>query len=93
MRDYVPKIVGDEAFKQAIGLYQGYDVSINPSVSNVFATAAFRFGHATVSSHINRLNESFQEHEHFPSLNLHQAFFSPWRIMRQGIYFYILHFE
>lgn len=86
MRDYIPKIIGEEAFDQIIGPYAGYDETINPSVANVFATAAFRFGHATISTHISRLNESFQEHEHFPSLKLRQTFFSPWRIIREGTY-------
>ncbi|KAM9466397.1 thyroid peroxidase [Clarias gariepinus] len=84
MRDYIPKIIGKEAFDQIIGPYEGYNDTINPSISNVFATAAFRFGHATISTYIRRVNESFQEHEHFPSLKLHQAFFSPWRIIREG---------
>uniref|UniRef100_A0A4W4F426 Thyroid peroxidase n=1 Tax=Electrophorus electricus TaxID=8005 RepID=A0A4W4F426_ELEEL len=84
MRDYIPKLLGEEAFNRIIGPYEGYDESVDPSVSNVFATAAFRFGHATVSEQMRRLNESYQEHEHFSSLHLHQTFFSPWRIIREG---------
>ncbi|XP_030626180.1 thyroid peroxidase [Chanos chanos] len=84
MRDYIPKIIGEQAFDQHIGPYEGYNDSVNPSVSNVFATAAFRFGHATISAKLQRLNESFQEHELYPSLNLHQTFFSPWRLVREG---------
>ncbi|XP_066541892.1 thyroid peroxidase [Hoplias malabaricus] len=84
MRDYVPKILGKQAFDELIGPYEGYDEFINPSVSNVFATAAFRFGHSTISAQMKRLNQSFQEHPQFPSLNLHQTFFSPWRIIREG---------
>ncbi|KAL7873060.1 hypothetical protein AOLI_G00121310 [Acnodon oligacanthus] len=84
MRDYIPKVLGKEAFDQIIGRYEGYDETINPSVSNVFATAAFRFGHATISAQMRRLNESFQEHPHFSSLDLHKTFFSPWRIIREG---------
>ena len=84
MRDYVPKIIGQEAFDQYVGPYRGYDDSVNPSVCNVFATAAFRFGHATIAAVLTRLNESLQEHPLFPSLQLHQTFFSPWRIVRQG---------
>lgn len=84
MRDYLPKIIGQEACDRYLGPYRGYNDSMNPSVANVFATAAFRFGHATIPTVLKRLNESFQEHPLFPSLPLHKTFFSPWRIVRQG---------
>uniref|UniRef100_A0A8C9RXB9 Thyroid peroxidase n=1 Tax=Scleropages formosus TaxID=113540 RepID=A0A8C9RXB9_SCLFO len=84
MKDYVPKILGLEAFDKYIGVYRGYNHSINPTVSNVFATAAFRFGHATIPAMLRRLNETFQEHKSYPSLSLHQTFFSPWRLVKEG---------
>ncbi|XP_077476619.1 thyroid peroxidase isoform X1 [Stigmatopora argus] len=84
MRDYLPKIIGEEFFEDYIGPYRGYDSTVDPSASNVFATAAFRFGHATISPIVKRLNESYQEHEHFPNLMLHETFFSPWRIIKEG---------
>lgn len=84
MRDYVPKIIGTESFRDHIGPYSGYNPSVNPSAANVFSTAAFRFGHATVPPVIRRLNESFEEHELFPSLELHNTFFTPWRFIREG---------
>ncbi|MBN3301551.1 PERT peroxidase, partial [Amia calva] len=83
-RDYVPKIIGIDAYDQYIGIYGGYDSSVNPTVSNVFSTAAFRFAHATVSPVLKRLNEKYQEHENFSSVSLHQTFFSPWRLIREG---------
>lgn len=84
MRDYVPKIIGPELFEHLIGPYSGYDPSMNPSVANVFATAAFRFSHATIPSVIRRLNENFEEHELFPSLELHKTLFTPWRLIKEG---------
>ncbi|XP_038822870.1 thyroid peroxidase-like [Salvelinus namaycush] len=83
-RDYVPKIIGKEAFDLYIGPYGGYDPTTEPSASNVFSTAAFRFGHATIPSVLRRLNQSFQEHERFSSLSLHKTFFSPWRLVKEG---------
>ncbi|KAK1170717.1 thyroid peroxidase [Acipenser oxyrinchus oxyrinchus] len=84
MRDYVPKIIGISAFHHYIGPYGGYDPSINPTVSNVFSTAAFRFGHATIPPVLQRLHHKFQEHKNLSSLSLHEAFFSPWRLIKEG---------
>lgn len=84
MRDYIPKIIGVESFERHIGPYGGYDPTVDASASNVFATAAFRFGHGTIPPILRRLNESFQEDPRFPHLRLQQALFSPWRIVKEG---------
>ncbi|XP_047638685.1 thyroid peroxidase isoform X1 [Phacochoerus africanus] len=83
LRDYIPKILGTEAFGQHVGPYQGYDPAVDPTVSNVFSTAAFRFGHATIHPLVRRLDARFQEHpgSHLP---LRAAFFQPWRLLREG---------
>lgn len=84
MRDYLPKIINQESFERYIGPYKGYNETVDPSASNVFATAAFRFGHATISPILMRLNEKFEEHECFPHLRLHNTLFSQWRIVKEG---------
>ncbi|GAB5570087.1 thyroid peroxidase [Prionailurus iriomotensis] len=84
MRDYVPKVLGPEAFQQHVGPYEGYDPTVDPTVSNVFSTAAFRFGHATVHPLVRRLDASFREHPALPPLRLQDAFFSPWRVLKEG---------
>uniref|UniRef100_A0A7M4EQY1 Thyroid peroxidase n=1 Tax=Crocodylus porosus TaxID=8502 RepID=A0A7M4EQY1_CROPO len=84
LRDYIPKIIGPDAFNQYVGLYKGYDPSVNPTVSNIFSTAAFRFGHATIQPIIKRLNAQYQDDPDLPNLHLHEVFFSPWRLIKEG---------
>ncbi|XP_053139049.1 thyroid peroxidase-like [Hemicordylus capensis] len=83
-RDYVPKILGPEATKANLPLYSGYHKSVDPRISNVFATAAFRFAHVTINPFLSRLDENYEENPHHPSISLHQSFFSPWRIIEEG---------
>ncbi|XP_053316420.1 thyroid peroxidase [Spea bombifrons] len=84
IRDYIPKIVGPTSFDQYIGEYQGYDEKLNPSVSNIFTTAAFRFGHATIPPLVYRLDSHFKDHPQYPHLLLNEVFFRPWRIIKEG---------
>ncbi|XP_066506778.1 eosinophil peroxidase-like [Hoplias malabaricus] len=83
-RDYLPHIVGPDAMKAALGPYPGYDSNTDPSIANVFATAAFRFAHATIQPIVFRLDENFKDHPQFPSFPLFQTFFTPWRVLFEG---------
>ncbi|XP_041792242.1 eosinophil peroxidase-like [Chelmon rostratus] len=83
-RDYLLHIVGPDFVAKQLSTYPGYNENVDPSISNVFATAAYRFAHLMVQPFMFRLNENYQEHPDFPSPLLHKAFFTPWRIVFEG---------
>ncbi|XP_019938121.2 eosinophil peroxidase isoform X2 [Paralichthys olivaceus] len=83
-RDYLPHILGDNAIRTQIGRYPGYSPNVDPSISNVFATAAYRFAHLAIQPMLARLDENYRENRRFPSVSLYRAFFSPWRIVFEG---------
>ncbi|KAM3599681.1 uncharacterized protein V6R79_009692 [Siganus canaliculatus] len=83
LRDYLPHIIGPDAIRQ-IGRYSGYNQSVDPTIANVFATAAYRFAHLAIQPVLSRLDEKFREHPQFPSVPLYEAFFTPWRIVFEG---------
>merc|ERR1739838_787668 len=78
---WMPKLLG--RFMDSIGAYNGYNPNQPSSIVNVFATAAYRFGHTMINPILYRLNRTWQESEH-GHLQLHQAFFAPFRIVHEG---------
>jgi len=50
--EFLPALLGDRALPR----YTGYSATVNPSISNEFATAAYRFGHSMLDSTIGRAN-------------------------------------
>ncbi|XP_015257312.1 PREDICTED: eosinophil peroxidase-like [Cyprinodon variegatus] len=57
-RDWLLHIVGPEAISSHCSTYPGYNDSIDPSISNVFATAAFKFAHLMVQPFMFLFNVS-----------------------------------
>ncbi|XP_073322530.1 eosinophil peroxidase-like [Pagrus major] len=83
-RDYLLHIVGPDVLRKQLSAYPGYDEEVDPSISNVFATAAYRFAHLMVQPFMFRLDEKYREDKEFPSPLLHRAFFTPWRVVFEG---------
>uniref|UniRef100_A0A915PIU6 Ig-like domain-containing protein n=1 Tax=Setaria digitata TaxID=48799 RepID=A0A915PIU6_9BILA len=77
--DWLPK----EQFDKLIGPYRKYQPLLDATISNSFATAAFRFGHTLVNPILYRLDENFEpiKDGHIP---LRDAFFAPEVLLSTG---------
>jgi peroxidase len=51
--EFLPHLLGTNA----IPAYHGYDASVNPTITEEFEGAAYRFGHSIVSSDINGVDD------------------------------------
>ncbi|XP_053131034.1 myeloperoxidase-like isoform X3 [Hemicordylus capensis] len=80
IRDYLPLLLGVE-LNQQLPLYQGYDDSVDPTVTNVFSLA-FRFGHGSIPPLVPRLGEDFKPL--FLHVLLHLTFCATWRTVMEG---------
>uniref|UniRef100_A0A0K0EPD7 peroxidase n=1 Tax=Strongyloides stercoralis TaxID=6248 RepID=A0A0K0EPD7_STRER len=56
-KEYLPKILGT-SMDNVIGKYNGYDPNVDPTISNVFVSAGFRFGHGMIQEVFKRVDES-----------------------------------
>ncbi|UUO04312.1 Ig-like domain-containing protein [Blastopirellula sp. J2-11] len=78
--EYLPILVGGDA----LPAYSGYDETVDPAESALFAAAAYRVGHTQLYTEILRLDENMVS---LPggSLDLKNAFFNPQAIYDDGI--------
>jgi peroxidase len=55
-KEFLPHLLGSDA----ISPYQGYDPTVDPSITEEFAGAAYRFGHSIVSADLEQTGEQGQ---------------------------------
>lgn len=79
-REFLPALLG----RNALPRYRRYYDEVNPGISNLFAGAAYRFGHSMLSNQLQRLSANGQPSAEGP-LPLAEAFFDPAIIEDGGI--------
>jgi len=79
-REFLPLLLGGSGLKP----YRGYKADVDPTISNEFATAAYRFGHSLLSPTLLRLDANLEEIE-AGSLSLAGSFFQPQEVTEHGI--------
>ncbi|MDF1657039.1 MAG: peroxidase family protein [Verrucomicrobiales bacterium] len=78
-QEFLPLLLGEGAIPR----YRGYRENTNPGITNVFATASYRFGHTMLSSQLLRLDRRMREVDE-GHLDLASAFFNPALITDEG---------
>ena len=78
--EFLPALLGSGA----ISAYAGYDAYVNPSIANVFSTAAYRFGHSMVSNEILQLGADGNVIDSGHAA-LQESFFNPGYLSQKGI--------
>jgi hypothetical protein len=79
-QEYLPLLLGPHALTP----YNGHSPEVNPGISNIFATVAYRFGHSMVSPTLLRL-DTFGSPVPVGPLALRHAFFAPWELQFVGV--------
>ncbi|KAJ8252219.1 hypothetical protein COCON_G00215310 [Conger conger] len=81
---YLPRVLGESGLHSLLPPYRGYSAEMDPSITNAFSTAVFRFAHVTVQPQVARLGPGYVPSPEHPPLPLHRSLFASWRVVQQG---------
>ena len=85
--EFLPMLLGKEVMEQnqivllKNGYFEGYDPTVNPTASSVFAQAVFRMGHTLLPSTLERWSKS---HRYVGSQRLHEVLQQPYDLYKDG---------
>lgn len=85
--EFLPVLLGDSLMKrldlysQQTGHWNGYNSSMDPTISNNFATAAFRFAHTLIPSMMKFLKDNNSNPEF---VEMRRMLFNPYRLYTCG---------
>ncbi|XP_064479971.1 peroxidasin homolog [Ornithodoros turicata] len=88
LNEFLTAILGETVVQifglkhQRSGYFYGYDPEVNPSISNVFSAAAFRFGHSLVPHAFHRYDKHHRLLRN--DTPLHSEFFNPTELFKPG---------
>lgn len=74
MDDFLPILLGHEAYHKLIGKYKGYDPTINPAIETEFSSMAFRIGHPLLKDKYQLIDK---RGINVGELKLNEIFFKP----------------
>ncbi|KAJ8402961.1 hypothetical protein AAFF_G00362750 [Aldrovandia affinis] len=81
---YLPRVLGESGHVHLLPLYRGYSADVDPSITNAFSAAVFRFAHVTVQPLVARLGPGYSPSSEYPPLPLHRSLFASWRVVQEG---------
>ncbi|XP_037091237.1 peroxidasin homolog [Pollicipes pollicipes] len=85
--EWLPVVLGDDLVTRhdlapaKSGFYGGYSPNVDPTIANVFATGAMRFGHTLVPDHLLLFTPW---HTKLAGVSLHKSFFRPHSLYHPG---------